>query len=609
MDNQPLTLQQIPVGSHLCQIFDTQQDRIALADSMIRYGIERGDQILYLIDEEAVEDIIFHLLGKDLKAERYLASGQLHLQPAHSLRCLPAEKDSLEDLLSFFILRAKRALQEGFSGLRIVDNSGWVLLRLFAASSIEFKARLGDMLREYHITAISQHFLPSLEPAALREIVTCYPLVVIGQELFQNFYYVPPAAFISCRPAEVQFTQWVSNLLNFKRTMEQLYFTRFWVESASDCIYWVAPGGNLEYVNRAACQLLEYSFDQLTTMKVADIDSSVSTESWREKWTTLKKNGSLIFESHHRTSSGKLIPVEIKANYLRYAGREYVCAVARDISERKNTELALQQSEEKYKLVADFTYDWEYWIAPSGKYMYISPSCERITGYSAEEFNKNPRLLQKITLPADREKIKRHEAQNQKKARHVCQIDFRIRTKDGDERWISHHCQPIYNKAGEWLGQRGSNRDITDRKRAEEALRKSEEQFRLLIEGVKDYAIYNLDPDGKVTSWNAGVERLSGFKAEDVLGKDIDVFYLPGDIARKKPQYELIMAMKKGCFENEGWRLRKDGSRLWVHSVTTALRDETGKLTGYVRIIRDITDRKMEQDKQTTFKPSALSDY
>ncbi len=130
----------------------------------------------------------------------------------------------------------------------------------------------------------------------------------------------------------------------------------------------------------------------------------------------------------------------------------------------------LKNSEERFRTLANFTYDWEYWLSPDGNYVYISPSCERITGYSSDDFQKAPELLERIVHVDDRAAVTRHLREEPIEGSVVDPVTFRIITRDGEERWLEHVCQPVYNSRGEYLGRRGSNRDITERRRAEEAL-------------------------------------------------------------------------------------------------------------------------------------------
>ena len=138
--------------------------------------------------------------------------------------------------------------------------------------------------------------------------------------------------------------------------------------------------------------------------------------------------------------------------------------------------------------------------------------------------------------------------------------------------------------------------EIADRKQTEEALRQSEERFRLMVSDVKDYAILMLGPDGRVASWNAGAERTKGYRAEEIIGEHFSRFYPEEDIQRGKPAFALKTAVEQNRYEDEGWRVRKDGSRFWADVVITALRDKTGQLLGFCKVTRDVTDRKRHEE-------------
>jgi PAS domain S-box-containing protein len=134
--------------------------------------------------------------------------------------------------------------------------------------------------------------------------------------------------------------------------------------------------------------------------------------------------------------------------------------------------------------------------------------------------------------------------------------------------------------------------DVTGQRTAEEALRQVEERFRLLVDAVQDYAIFMLDPDGHVTSWNRGAERINGYTADEILGQHFRVFYPEDKQLEKHPEHELELALRDGHYEEEGWRLRKDGSRLWASVVITAVRDAQGRHIGFAKVTRDMTERR-----------------
>jgi PAS domain S-box-containing protein len=166
---------------------------------------------------------------------------------------------------------------------------------------------------------------------------------------------------------------------------------------------------------------------------------------------------------------------------------------------------------------------------------------------------------------------------------------WRLR-KNGTRFWANVVITRVNDENGKLLGFGKITRDITDRRQAE--LR-----YRLLVEGVTDYAIYSLDPNGNITSWNSGVERIKGYKAEEILGKHFSMFYTPEDRVAGLPNTVLRTAEQEGHFEGEGWRMRKNGERFWCSIVVTPVHDEEGTLTGFSKVTRDITERKflMEQ--------------
>lgn len=164
-------------------------------------------------------------------------------------------------------------------------------------------------------------------------------------------------------------------------------------------------------------------------------------------------------------------------------GIKGVLGTYEDITERKRMEEALRTSEMKYRIVADNTYDWEYWADPEGRFLYTSPSCQRLTGYAASEFEKNPGLLSQIVHPDDMVRFRGHLEQDQT-GNEPGRLEFRIIHRDGTTRWIGHVCQPVFDMHGRFLGRRGSNRDITDKKQAEKALEESSEKLKLFAYSV-----------------------------------------------------------------------------------------------------------------------------
>ncbi|SEB20273.1 PAS domain S-box protein [Variovorax sp. YR216] len=168
---------------------------------------------------------------------------------------------------------------------------------------------------------------------------------------------------------------------------------------------------------------------------------------------------------------------------------------------------------------------------------------------------------------------------------------WRLR-KDGTRFWASIVITRVMDERGALRGFSKITRDLSERRRQEELLRSSEERFRLLVEGVKDYAIFMLDPSGHIVSWNLGAQKNKGYEASEIIGKHFSVFYPPEVAARGWPEQELRLALRDGRMEDEGWRVRKDGSRFWASVVITALYDASGRHRGFAKVTRDLSERR-----------------
>lgn len=171
---------------------------------------------------------------------------------------------------------------------------------------------------------------------------------------------------------------------------------------------------------------------------------------------------------------------------------------------------------------------------------------------------------------------------------------WRVR-KDGTNFWSHVVIDPIIDPNGKLLGFAKITRDLTDRKMAEETLKRSEQQFRLLVQGVTDYAIYMLSPEGRVSNWNQGAQRIKGYLPEEIIGQHFSIFYTPEDRELGEPQRALEIATREGRFENKSWRMRKDGTRFLAHVVVDAIRGDTGTLLGFAKITRDVTEAHLAQ--------------
>jgi PAS domain S-box-containing protein len=251
----------------------------------------------------------------------------------------------------------------------------------------------------------------------------------------------------------------------------------------------------------------------------------------------------------------------------------------------------MRQSEERFKLLVESVRDYAiFMLDPSGNVLTWNAGAERFKGYKAEE------IIGKhfsIFYP-DNARLSRWPEHELKVATEVGVFEdegWRVR-KDGTLFWANVVITALRDPRGNLLGFAKVTRDLSQRRAHEEELRRSEERFRLLIEGVAEYAIFMLDPNGKVATWNSGAERIKGYKADEIIGQHFSIFYPPEVRESGWTDHELRVAAEKGSFVDTGWRLRKDGTTFWAHVTITALRSESGRLLGYAKLTRDMSEAK-----------------
>ena len=250
----------------------------------------------------------------------------------------------------------------------------------------------------------------------------------------------------------------------------------------------------------------------------------------------------------------------------------------------------------RYRLLVEAVTDYAiFMLDPTGIVTSWNPGAQRIKGYSPDEIvgqhfsrfytdeDRATALPRRALETAARDGKFEHEG-------------WRVR-KDGTRFWAYVVIDPIRSPSGDIIGFAKVTRDLSERKAAEEALRHSQEQFRLLVQGVTDYAIYFLDPSGHVSNWNLGAQRIKGYRPEEIIGRHFSTFYTEEEREQGVPQLALATALKDGRYEREGWRVRKDGTRFFAHVIIDPIRDDDGEPIGFAKITRDITERREAQQK------------
>jgi len=269
--------------------------------------------------------------------------------------------------------------------------------------------------------------------------------------------------------------------------------------------------------------------------------------------------------------------------------REGIFILSFDIDDRKNLEIKLMESEQKFKTVADFTHAWEYWIGPEGDLLYVSPSCERISGYLPGDFTEDPDLMEKIIHPADKELFLNHE-EEAIETKTGGKIELRILRKDGKEIWISHNCHPVFNEKGEFLGRRASNEDINERFLSARKIKESEEKLRLITSNMTD-VVGQINSEGIITYFSPSLKQVTGFDPGNVLGKAVSDLIHPNDRERVIGAIQQAIVTRKPV-TIEYQAIKADGSYLWLESNGKAVYNAFGDFESVVFTSRKIGDRK-----------------
>ncbi len=274
--------------------------------------------------------------------------------------------------------------------------------------------------------------------------------------------------------------------------------------------------------------------------------------------------------------------------------------VFRDVTEDRRAEDALRQSEESLSATLYSIGDAVLATDEHARITRINSVAERLTGWTEQDAVGRPidevfKIVNEHTRATAANPVTRvlREGVVVGLANHTALI-----SRDGTERPIADSGAPIRDAHGKTRGAVLVFRDVTEERRAEEALRQSNERLRLMVASVSDYAIYMLDPVGRVASWNPGAERIKGYSEREILGSHFSRFFTQEDVAQGKPDRELELAVTQGRFEEESWRARKDGSRFWANIVISPMRDDANRLVGFVKVTRDLTDRRKLEDER-----------
>ena len=376
---------------------------------------------------------------------------------------------------------------------------------------------------------------------------------------------------------------------------------RMLVQSVIDyAITMLKPDGTVASWNGGGLHVLGYRPDEIIGQHAAlfyndedrrrgqpqrELDIAVTTGRYENEGWRCRKDGS-SFWAH-------VVIYPIRDETAQLIGFGAVC---RDCTRQQEQQRKEREQEMRFRLLVEGVTDYAiYMLDQDGNVVNWNAGAQRAKGYVAEEIVGQH--FSRFYSAQDR--LNHIPSQNLQTAYRTGRFEdegWRYR-KDGSAFWAHVVIDTIRDDQGKLLGYAKITRDCTEQQRVRSEQREQEQRFRLLVEGVTDYAIYMLDVDGVVVNWNAGAQRAKGYKAEEVVGQHFSLFYSAQERLNRTPEANLGIALKTGRFEDEGWRYRKDGSAFWAHVVIDAIHDDDGKLIGFAKITRDRTEGR-EQEQQ-----------
>src|SRR5579883_1031007 len=352
-------------------------------------------------------------------------------------------------------------------------------------------------------------------------------------------------------------------------------------------------------VNAAFARLFGYTPAEMIGMTVADITHPDDlAESYAKREQLLAGQAHFTQHKRYRHRDGRTLWGITSVSLVRNADGQPALFVGQvqDVTAQKKAEINLRESEGRFQAFFHATTAAMVEISPDARYLRANVAFYQMFGYSPEEL---PNLtVGDIVYPEDRETVLAQYAQVGRGERSSYTADRRYRRKDGSPLWARVSVVAASEEGGRPRVITAVVVNLTDWKLAEDALRVSEDRFRLLVESVRDHAIFMTDPDGHVIAWNSGAERVYGYSTDEALGLPLSQFHTPEGVASGAPIKRLARTAEAGSYRNEEWCVRKDGSRFWAEISTTALRNNgAGELRGLVVVMRDMTDRRQLEEQ------------
>ncbi len=458
----------LKLSHHFCFFYETEEEHRSVVSNSLRRWLERGEKVLYIRQDHTQKAILDYLNGAGIDGELVLASGQLIILDAGRL------SDGLDGFTQKSVLaeikqEAEKTLVQGFPAFRVTCEMGWALQSWSGAGSlIEYEIGLNEIILNGYTQALCQYDLRQFDPGILMDLIVVHPVLIVGTQIYENFHDVP-ASNLKSQEFSVEHVRRLINKLSERKEVEDnLRFTRQWIDLASDFISLVDSKGRFFYVNNSICQVLGYTREEMQSLVIQNITPDLTTAAWTERWAKMFDENTITIETNYRAKDGRQIPVELKVNYLEFNGSGYACAVGRDISERKQAEQLIRESELHFRQIIENSPAGYFYIDLDGNYLHVNSAWLAMYNYSSAD--EVIGLHYSMVYP-DSDLAQANHIFDKLIHGDVIPTGEGARLcKDGSIKYQTFSAHPVM-LAGEIIGIEGFLIDITEHKQAEDRLR------------------------------------------------------------------------------------------------------------------------------------------
>jgi PAS domain S-box-containing protein len=564
----------VPWGTHLCQFYKTKDDLIDILVPYFKAGLQNNEFCMWITSEPLHVDEAKRALQKAVKnLDDYMKKGQVEILDATQWYTKSGKFDA-DEVLAGWVKKEAWARKNGFDGLRLTGNTFWLEKKDWEDFT-KYEELINHVIGNYKMIAICSYSLDKCNASEIIDVVSNHQFALIQRDGKWH---------------RIESPEMKKNEQKRERQVQLL-------NQVQDGIIASDPEFRITFWNKGAEQIFGYSEVEALGKTTTELLQPIYAPGEREKIIgELNHLGTSKVKIHVKHRNGIMIITEVHATRINNGFGDitgYVISY-RDVTDYEMAQTALGEAELKYRTVADNTYDFEFWIDPNGKFLYASPSCKRITGYKTEDFLKDPTLRKKIVHPDDQAIFDRHIHEEKKYI--AGEAEYRIVHKNGSIQWISHVCQPIYDRKGRYLGLRGSNRRTTEGKLIEGALRESEERLRL-AQNSANVGIWDWNIQTNDLFFTPELNQLYGLAPDSIKTyQDWRNLTHLDDIERIETERDIAITNHQP-FNLEFRILHRSGEIRWINAKGGAFYEKDSKAVRVLGVNIDITERKKAEEE------------